>query len=276
MGEIVSSSKDTVEESKEIEAKDKSIKSPEQKIDPLRADKDLRVRNLLATCLSDQILRKVMHETTALGMWKALERDYQTKTLPNMIYLKQHFANFKMEEVRSIEENLDAFLKLVADLASLNINVNEEDQAIQILTSLPPLYEPLVHTLKYGTGKDILTVREVTEAAYAKEVKLRQKNLINKSKGSASGLFVGTKGRSQQRNDRQWRGISHSKGRSKSRPKNSKGCWICGKEGHLKKNFHEKKEMRVKPGLWNLLMLLYSSQDQLCLVQRLIRKIHLL
>ena len=46
------------------------------------------------------------------------------------------FASFKMEEHKSIEENLDVFLKLVDDLASLNINVSDEDQAIQVMSSV--------------------------------------------------------------------------------------------------------------------------------------------
>ena len=107
--------------------------------------------------------------TTAIGVWKALEGNYKTKTLPNRVYLKQIFARYKMDESKSIEENLDKFLKLVDDLASLNINVSDEDQAIQILTSLPPQYDSLVHTLNYGNGKETLTVKEVTTSAYAKE-----------------------------------------------------------------------------------------------------------
>ena len=79
-----------------------------------------------------------MKEYTAMGVWKALEADYQTKTLPNIIYLKQSFASFKMSEQKTIEENLDVFLKSVDDLVSLNIMVSDEDQAIQVLSSLPP------------------------------------------------------------------------------------------------------------------------------------------
>ncbi|CAG7888286.1 unnamed protein product [Brassica rapa] len=63
------------------------------KTDPKKADKDLRVRSLLSTCLSDVILRKIMHESTALGIWKALEKDYQTKSLPNRIYLKKNMES---------------------------------------------------------------------------------------------------------------------------------------------------------------------------------------
>lgn len=119
--------------------------------------------------MTNMVLRKVRKETTAIGVWKALEGDYQTKTLPSRIYLKQSFASYKMDENKSIEENLDKFLKLVDDLASLNINVSDEDQAIQILTSLPPQYDSLVHTLNYGNGKETLTIKEVTTSAYAKE-----------------------------------------------------------------------------------------------------------
>lgn len=57
-------------------------------VDPKRAVKVKRVRSLIKMSLSDQIIRKVMKENSALGIWKALEKDYQTKSLPNRIYLK--------------------------------------------------------------------------------------------------------------------------------------------------------------------------------------------
>ena len=90
--------------------------STEAKVDPMKSMKDKRVRSLIQMSLSDQIIRKVMKETSALGIWKALERDYQTKSLPNRIYLKQRFASYRKDEQKSIEQNLDVFLKLVNDL----------------------------------------------------------------------------------------------------------------------------------------------------------------
>ena len=115
-----------------------SVTEKEVKKDPLAKEKDAQARNLICSSLTNMVLRKFMKETTALGFWKALEGDYQKKTLPNRIYLKQSFASYKMEETKSIEENPDVFLMLVDDLASLNILVSDEDQAMQILTSLPP------------------------------------------------------------------------------------------------------------------------------------------
>ena len=215
----------------------------DEKPDPKEQDRELRTKNLISLCLSDLILRKVMQEPTALAMWKALEAEYQTKTLPNRIYMKQRYAGFRMEEHKSIEENMDVFLKLVADLASLDIKISEEDQAIQILTSLPKQYESLVDALKYGSGKEILTVRDVTSSAYSKEVELREKGLLNKSKGNSEGLFAGdNRGRGEKKSDKTWRARSKSNNRSKSRPKFSKECWTCGKEGHFKKQCPERKK----------------------------------
>ena len=211
-------------------------------IDQNRFKKDLSLRSLLGTCLSDSILRKVMYEQTALGMWKSLEKMYQLKSLPNRIYLKEQFYCYKMEEDKSIEENVDIFLKLIADLESLKVTVTDEDQAIQLLSGLPAAHEPLVHTLQYGTSRNTLTVSEVVTSAYSKEAKLRQKRLLNQKKSASEGLYVESRGRSSKRSDSgnnknynksKRRGdCSKSRGRSN---KTKKGvCFSSGKEGHWK------------------------------------------
>ncbi|KAG7533290.1 Zinc finger CCHC-type [Arabidopsis thaliana x Arabidopsis arenosa] len=197
--------------------------------------KDKRARTVISMSLEDVPLRKVMNELTALGVWKALERDYQSKSLPNRIYLKQRFSCFKFEEHKSIEDNSDVFLKLVDDLASLSISISNEDQAIQILSALPEPYESLRDTLRYGARKSqSLTIDDVTNAAYLKEIELKQKV---KSKENSEGLFV-SRGRSENSNNGQGGSRYESKDkRSKSRQRNqpkARECWICGKEGHFK------------------------------------------
>ncbi|KAF8077516.1 hypothetical protein N665_1031s0006 [Sinapis alba] len=43
-------------------------------------EKDKRAKNMICASLGNLVLRKVMKQSTALGVWRALERDYQTKT----------------------------------------------------------------------------------------------------------------------------------------------------------------------------------------------------
>ncbi|CAA7055048.1 unnamed protein product [Microthlaspi erraticum] len=143
---------------------------------------------------------------------------------------------------------MDSFLKLIADLESLDIKISDEDQAIQVLSGLPQAYEPLLDTLKYGMGKDTITLRDVTASAYAKEVELRQKGLLNKSKSNPEGLYVeASRGRSEKREDYKGNNRGKSKSgknsRSKSRSKfGNKACWICGSENHWKRDCPEKKK----------------------------------
>ncbi|KAG7559229.1 Ribonuclease H-like superfamily [Arabidopsis thaliana x Arabidopsis arenosa] len=205
-------------------------------------DEDKRARTIICMSLGDKPLRKVMNELTALGVWRALERDYQSKSLPNRIYLKQRFSCFKFEENKSIEENLDIFLKLVDDFASLTINISNEDQAIQILSALPEPYESLRDTLRYGAGKtQSLTIDDVTNGAYSKEIELNQKM---KSKANLEGLFV-SRGRSENMDNDQGGNRSKSNDtRSKSRKRNqpkARECWVCWKEGHFKVDCPQKK-----------------------------------
>lgn len=144
---------------------------------------------------------------------------------------------------------------LIGDVASLNINVSDEDQVIQFLTSLPSQYEALVHTLKYGTGKDTLTVREVTTSAYAKEIELKHRGLLNKRKSSSEGLYVESRGRSSKKPDKNnkfYSGRSKSEDhRSKSKPRANRdgktACFICAKDGHWKRECPQRNNRQQSP-----------------------------
>lgn len=76
-----------------------------------------------------------------------------------------------MDKNRSIDENLDEFTKLVDNLEALEIKIEEEDQAIFFLNSLPKQYDHLKDTLKYG--KETLSLDEVTSVAFSKEMDLK-------------------------------------------------------------------------------------------------------
>lgn len=86
--------------------------------------------------LGNKVLRKIKHFETVAAMWSTLDKLYTEKSLPNMIYLQFRFYTFKMAESKSIDENVDDFLKLVADLNNLQVEVSEEVQTILFLSSL--------------------------------------------------------------------------------------------------------------------------------------------
>ena len=216
------------------ESKMPSSLSEKEKSDILK-----KARNTIVLSLSDQILRKVVKEKSAAEMWLKLEQLFMTKTLPNRIYLKQRFYGYRMEETKSIDENIDEFTKLVVDLANLDVEIDDEDQAIFLLNSLPRPYEQLKDTLKYG--RETLSLEEVVSAVYSKELDLKTSSKVSKS--SAEGLNV--RGRPDKRNSND---KGRDKSRSNSRPREIE-CWYCKKTGHMRRDCNKrKKDLSKKKG----------------------------
>ncbi|WZZ72276.1 hypothetical protein YC2023_083646 [Brassica napus] len=219
------------------------IVDPAPAIDPAKFEKSEKAKDLIVLNVGNKVLRKIQHCETAAAMWSTLNNLYTETSLPNMIYLQLRFYTFKMVDSKSIDENVDDFLKLVADLNNLQVEVSEEVQAILLLSSLPAKYDQLKETLKYG--RDTLSLTEVTGAAKSKERELIESGKFTRSGGE--GLLV-DRGRSEQRsgkgNGKTYKGRSQSRhGRSKSRSrnnKNTKGCFVCGKEGHWKRDWHSR------------------------------------
>ena len=127
--------------------------------------------------LGDKVLREVKKETTASGIWGKLETLYMSKAVPNRIHLKQKFFGFKMDERKSLVDNMDEFKKLFQDLESMSIEMNDEDQAVILLNSLPKPYENFVDTLKYC--RQTLKQEEIEAAIIAKDVESNSNGKTN-------------------------------------------------------------------------------------------------
>ncbi|CAM9000589.1 unnamed protein product [Rhodiola kirilowii] len=65
--------------------------------------------NLMILSLSDSIIRKVSSCTTAIAVWDKLTELYANQMARNLAYLKAALFAFKMDNAKSIDENLDEF-----------------------------------------------------------------------------------------------------------------------------------------------------------------------
>nr|GEY90817.1 retrovirus-related Pol polyprotein from transposon TNT 1-94 [Tanacetum cinerariifolium] len=90
------------------------------KIAALKMDVYKKAHTDLLLCLDNKVLRKVNKEDSAAG--------------------------------KKLSEHIYKFNKLIGDLANIDVDIDDKDQALMLLTSLPSSYDNFVETLLYGRG----------------------------------------------------------------------------------------------------------------------------
>ena len=150
-----------------------------------------------------------------------------TKSLANMLYLKQKLYTLKMTIGKSLEDHLDDFNKIILDLENIEITLEDENQALLHLRSLRNKFDNLSDTLIYG--KDTLSLEEVHATLFTKELRRKSESKGNQD---AEGLFTSLRPRKKEFEDKNGT-------RSKSKEGKKKRCFICGSEEHFKKECTE-------------------------------------
>ncbi|KAK8944625.1 hypothetical protein KSP39_PZI007680 [Platanthera zijinensis] len=172
----------------------------------------------------------VVDADTTVDLWKKLEELYMSKSLTNKLYVKRQLYSLRMSESNKLLEHMNAFNKLISQLRSMDVKVEEEDQALLLLSSLPKSYDHLVTTILYG--KDTLKMEEVMATLLSNETRSKP------GPSTSEGLFV--KNKESVRGRSRDRGKKFNRARSKSRDKKNQ-CHYCKEEGHWKNNYPKKK-----------------------------------
>ena len=113
-----------------------------------------KVRSTILLGLGDEQLREVAKEKTTLAVWEKLGTLYQTHSLARRLFMKSRLYSYKMNENRSILEQLAQFNKTLNDLDSIETTpLPDEDKAIILLNSLPKSYESIKDAIAFTSQK---------------------------------------------------------------------------------------------------------------------------
>jgi len=128
---------------------------------------DRRARGAIRLCLSDEVIYGIMGEKTAAGVWLKLEELYMTKSITNRLYLKRQMYQLRMKEGTPLFKHINEFSKLLSELFAVEVTIEDEDQALLLLASLPSSFEHLVTTILYG--RDTVSLKDVQAALLSHE-----------------------------------------------------------------------------------------------------------
>lgn len=187
-------------------------------------DLDEKALSVIQLCLKREILREVIHESIAVGLWAKLESHYMTKSLANKLRLKERLYALRMKEGTEIQSHLSEFSSILLDLENLEITIEDEDKTILLLVSLPDSFKHFKEIMLY-INTDSLCFEDVKANLLSKEKFDSEKH----PKNNAEGLNIRVRSSDKKLDDNS----SKSRSKSKNRFKNGfKSCKYCKKSGH--------------------------------------------
>ena len=145
---------------------------------------------------------------------EALKKMYEQPSAANKVHLMKKLFNLSMAEGVSFMSHLSEFNMIVDQLTSVDIEFDDEVQALLILSQLPKSWQGTVTAVSNSAGKEKLKLSEVVSLILTEEVR---RGSIDGSGSSGSALSVEQRGRGQTRG-----GQNQNRNRSKSKGKGNK------------------------------------------------------
>ena len=187
--------------------------------------------------------------TNAFELWTKLESMIQKKTPRNKALFVRRLVKLEYKDGQSMIEHLNNFKGIVNQLNKVDMKVEDEMQALLLLSSLPESWDTLVVTLSNSAPEGKLTMDTVTDSLLNEEVRRKERGSSSYSEAN----IVDRRGREETRGQNRSRGRDQSRGRSKSRPRVT--CYYCGKQGHMKSECRffkkDKQAGNIKPDRFN-------------------------
>ncbi|MFQ6641381.1 hypothetical protein Gotur_014790 [Gossypium turneri] len=162
-------------------------------------------------CLTNTVLQEVLMENISSALWKRLETLYATKSLANHLVFKQCLSTFCMNECELLRDHISQIITLLNDLKNVDVQIDNKDQAMLLLCSLPFSYKSFKETLIYG--RDKLSFEDMKGHLLSRDKLDNEFGSDSKANKQAS-ILVASK-------------------------KRDKRCHYCKKLGHIKANYYK-------------------------------------
>ncbi|GFZ00919.1 hypothetical protein Acr_14g0005540 [Actinidia rufa] len=207
---------------------------PEAKKDEEWRKMNRKTIGLIRQCIGHEVFHHVAQETSAYDLWIKLEKMYQSKTSRNKALLMRRLVNLKLQRETTVAEHTSEFQSLVNQLTSVDLQFDDEMQALLLLSSLPESWETLVVSLSNSTPNGKLTTSMVMDALFNEEARRREMGSTDQSESQAL-VSEGSRERGRGQGRGHHRGTGKGRWRSQARGRTVR-CFYCDQEGHIKRD----------------------------------------
>ena len=115
-----------------------------------KAEIEEEALNLLVLNLSDNVLRKVHGSKSVLELMSKLESLFVVQSEANVAFLKGSLFHWKMDSSKTIDENLDEFLKLSLRLKNTSHALSDTEVIMILLNAIPNTYHVVKDVYQYS------------------------------------------------------------------------------------------------------------------------------
>ncbi|GFS38384.1 ADP/ATP carrier 2 [Actinidia rufa] len=189
---------------------------PEAKKDEEWRKMNRKTIGLIRQCIGHEVFHHVAQETSAYDLWIKLEEMYQSKTSRNKALLMRRLVNLKLQRETTVAEHTSEFQSLVNQLTSVDLQFDDEMQALLLLSSLPESWETLVVSLSNSAPNGKLTTSMVMDALFNEEARRREMGSTNQSESQAL-VSEGSRERGRGQGRGHHRGTGKGRWRSQAR-----------------------------------------------------------
>ena len=183
----------------------------------------------------DSVFHHISNENDAHALWLKLESLFEQKTASKKAFLIKKLVNMKYREGVKVTEHLNNFQSVINQLATMNMKIEDEMQALLLLGSLPDNWETFVITVSNSAPNGVLSMDNVKDNMMNEETKRKS------SSSESSQVFV-----AENRGRGKSKGPNRDCGRSASRSRTRfhRRCHHCNLYCHMIKDCNKLKNSK--------------------------------
>ncbi|BAT86052.1 hypothetical protein VIGAN_04366600, partial [Vigna angularis var. angularis] len=145
-----------------------------------KAEKDWEILNRKTVAMIRKYIDRSLFEhvstyTNAYELWTKLESMIQKKTPRNKAHLVRRLVKLEYTDDQNMIEHLNTFKGIVNQLMKADMKIDDELQALLLLSSLPESWDTLVVTLSNSAPDGKLSLDNITDSLLNEESRRKER-----------------------------------------------------------------------------------------------------